>query len=102
MRLRIFPEAKEDTIEASVWYGLQRPGLDEVFERAVNLTLNRILSYPESAPCVFREHRSAVVREFPYKIIYDIDREEIVVRAVWQAEQDPAKLRDRLAPGEDE
>lgn len=102
MRLEILPEAKEDSIEASLWYWSQGPGLDSRFERALDRKLERLMAFPESAPVMFGDYRSVLLDGFPYLIVYHYSSEALVVHAVWQASRDPSTLLQRLGQPEDE
>lgn len=102
MRHEFLPEARADLEEAGDWYEDQRPGLGSVFVTRVRSTVHRLLDYPLSAIKIEGGCRWAPVPGFPYAVVDRVQGELLSIHAIWQAEQHPAKLRDRLAPSEDE
>ncbi|MCB9895439.1 MAG: type II toxin-antitoxin system RelE/ParE family toxin [Planctomycetes bacterium] len=102
MRLEILPEAKEDIVEALLWYWTQQPGLEDRFESALDQKMAQLSAFPESAPVLFSSYRVALIGDFPYAIVYRIAEEALVVRAVWQSARDPLALFSRLdLPGDE-
>ncbi len=76
-------------IEAIDWYQSRSPGLVADLLRCVDACLERIIRQPESYPVVHRETRMALVRRFPYLILYRISGEGLSVIAVFHAKRDP-------------
>ena len=95
MRVRFHPEADAEFQEAIRWYGGQRKGLDAEFMLCVEEALGRILSGPQMYPVVHRHARRAVVRRFPFVIIYEMGSEEIRVLSVFHSRRDPGRWRSR-------
>lgn len=91
MRLRFRPEARLDLLEASAWYEERSPGLGAEFARAVDVTTAGILRFPESFPTAYDDVRMAVLRRFPYALLYVVDSErgEIIVLACFHHRRDP-------------
>ena len=58
--------------------------------------LARIVELPESAPVYAGEFRRLLVRRFEHGIFYRVHGARIVVTAVLDLRQDPAKIRERL------
>lgn len=102
MRHEFLPEARADLEDAGDWYEDQDPGLGSVFVARVRSTVHRLLDYPLSAMAIEGGCRWAPVTGFPYAVVYRVQGELLLIHAVWQAEQNPARLRDRLAPADDE
>lgn len=83
-----------DLTEAFEWYQKQQAGLGVEFLNEIEGYCKRITGNPE----LYQSHRSqriAVVRRFPYKIVYEIEAETIIVYAVYHDKRDPENLEGR-------
>jgi plasmid stabilization system protein ParE len=89
MKLIVRPEAEEELIEAIDWYEARSSGLGGDFLRCVDACFQRILRFPEAYPIVHRSTRMAVVRRFPYLVLYRFTGSSIAVVAVFHAKRDP-------------
>lgn len=74
-------EADADVQQARTWYGNIRPELGERFATAVAATVAAIAESPLRFPDVYRGHRRAGVRRFPYGIFFDVQERRILVIA---------------------
>ena len=83
------PEARAEFDEAVDWYEQQRAGLGADFVAQVQAVLDRISTAPDLYAQVFREVRRAVVRRFPYAILYKVEPQHVVVLAVFHGRRDP-------------
>ena len=70
MALRLRPEAREDLDAAARWYEAQAKGLGRQFLAEVRLIFQRIRANPEAYPPTYRGTRRALIRRFPYGVIY--------------------------------
>ena len=61
---------QEDIREAFGWYERQSPGLGDEFLRCLDACLSRVSRHPEIFQEVHRQSRMALVRRFPYLVIY--------------------------------
>jgi plasmid stabilization system protein ParE len=77
--------AREEIREARRWYSRIDPGLGRDFARSVRASLDRISDFPESHPVVVRGVRKALVRRFPYLILYRIQGRRALVVACFHA-----------------
>ncbi|MCB1062238.1 MAG: type II toxin-antitoxin system RelE/ParE family toxin [Verrucomicrobiae bacterium] len=57
--------------------------------RCVDACVERIIRQPESYPVVHRGTRMALVRRFPFLILYRISGQNLTVIAVFHAKRDP-------------
>lgn len=87
-------EAIQDMTEAFDWYESQQSGLGIDFLDEVAECYDRIVQHPEHYQS-HRNQRIAVMHRFPYKIVYEIERESIVVYAVYHDKRNPEKLTER-------
>ena len=75
MSLRVITrdEAEADIAEAALWYERRRcGGLGKEFIRAVDSCFALIAKQPQAFPVVYRDARLALLRRFPYLVIYRV------------------------------
>jgi plasmid stabilization system protein ParE len=96
-KLIVVPSARQDIAEAFGWYEQRQSGLGDEFLRRVEACFQSILGSPELYEVVHEDYRRALVRRFPYAVIYEPCPDEIVVYAVFHAAQDPQKWLRRLS-----
>lgn len=89
-------EAHQDLAEAYGWYEDRRTGLGEDFLTTVDACFARIKRHPEIYPVAYETLRRAILRRFPYTIIYEVTPDAITVYGVLHTARDPEKWRDRL------
>ena len=92
MRLRYTSRAAEELDITFSWYENQRRGLGFEFLDCVEAAIETILQMPRLYAEHHRHFRRALVRRFPFSIFYTIESDEIVVHAVFDNRQNPAKL----------
>ena len=96
MQLRFGPEARLDILETRQWYDSRVAGLGSEFARAVDAAAADILRFPASHPRVHGDVRKAVLRRFPYSLLYVTKGEEITVLACFHHRRDPYTWTDRI------
>ena len=89
-------EAQTEFDEAFDWYEQQQAGLGVDFLSCVAEVLERINSMPESCAVVFQDVRRAIVKKFPYSVLYQIEVDQIVVLAVFHSKRDPKIWQARI------
>ena len=77
--------------------GTQEPGLGRQFLAEVRLVFQRIRSNPAAYPTSYRGTRRALIRRFPYGVVYLPVPEQdcVVVLAVLHCGRDPRVWRQR-------
>lgn len=90
------PEAEDDLKKAFLWYEDKRTGLGSDFLLQVDAGINFINRNPETHPVKYRGTRKHLIKRFPYKIIYFIEEEKIIVIAVLHGRRSPNLLKKRL------
>jgi len=80
-RLIIQPLAEADTTQAALWYADQRTGLGLEFLAEVDQSLERAVVTPRQFSCLRRkpEVRRVLTNRFPYRIIFVLRPDAIVV-----------------------
>ena len=91
------PEAEDDLKEAYSWYEDKRTGLGYDFLLQVDAGLNFIARNPNIHPIEYKETRKHLVKRFPYKIIYLVEKEKIIVLAVIHTKRSPVLIRRRIS-----
>jgi toxin ParE1/3/4 len=93
--LIVNPEAEADLDEARQWYEAQKLGLGDELIDAVGSVLERVQQAPRLYAKVFLELRLALVRRFPYAVVYRIDDDQITVVAVYHTHRNPRGWQSR-------
>ena len=96
MRLQFRPEARLDILEARQWYESRSAGLGSEFARAVDAASAVILRFPASNPQVRGDVRKAILRRFPYSLLYVASQDAITVLACFHHRRDPRTWDDRV------
>lgn len=90
------PEAEEDLKEAFSWYEDNRTGLGYDFLLQVDAGINFIRRNPDIHPVEYKGARKHLIKRFPYKIIYLIENEKIIVLAVIHGKRSPDLMKKRM------
>lgn len=95
MNIRFLPEAKAEFDASADWYDAQRTGLGIDFVARVRDALDRIAANPQVYGTVYRSVRKALVKKFPFVILYQEEDGEVLVISVFHTSRDPSvwKLR---------
>jgi plasmid stabilization system protein ParE len=89
------PEAEAEITEAFRWYEDRSEGLGSEFMRALDASLSAIQRNPTAFAIVHRQMRRALLRRFPYAVIYLLEDRTVIVLACFHASRDPRQWRDR-------
>lgn len=95
-RLIIRPEAEAELAEAFDWYECRVPGLGADFLVAVDEAIDSLLSHPLQHPVIYRTIRRALLRRFPYQVLYLVEAEAISIIAFFHAARDPEQWQERI------
>lgn len=95
-RVIVRPEVEDDLKGAFFWYEDKRVGLGHDFLLQVNAGLNFIMRNPVIHPIEYKGARKHIVKRFPYKIIYFVEQEKIIVLAVLHGKRRPDLLKKRM------
>lgn len=92
----IHPLAEHDINDAYDWYERQRFGLGEEFMSCLDACFQLIRRMPELAEIVVPGARRALVRRFPYGVLYEYIGDRVVVLCVFHLSRRDATWRKRL------
>jgi len=95
-RVVIRPEAEDDLKKAFSWYENKRQGLGYDFLLQVDAGLRFIERNPKVLSPEYRGARKYLVKRFPYKIIYLLEEEKIIVLAVVHGKRSPSLTKERI------
>jgi plasmid stabilization system protein ParE len=94
-RLLFRPEARTEILEAQSWYDARVPGLGTEFALAVAAGAAAISRFPDAYPLVHGRVRKAVLRRFPYALLYVVDGGSILIIACYHHRRDPRGWQSR-------
>ena len=92
---RFLPPAEEEMIEASEFYEARSEGLGFEFLDDVQRIINLVCEYPKIGQSVAGGFRRALLRRFPFSLIYSEEPTEIVIIAVAHQKRRPNYWRER-------
>ena len=95
-RVIVRPEAEDDLKEAFLWYEDKRHGLGYDFLLQVDEGIRFIERNPETSPPEHKGTRKHLIKRFPYKIIYVIEKEEIIILAIIHGKRRPDLIKKRI------
>ena len=92
----LFTEAaRADIAEAVTWYRARAPEIVPQFREAMRSVVQRIENNPQQFPPSLHETRRALLRRFPYLLIFREQDEAIYIVAVFHTSRDPKTWQDR-------
>jgi plasmid stabilization system protein ParE len=94
-KLLIRPEAATELKDSFMWYEVQSNGLGFEFFRCIDAALSLINRSPLLYAEIYKNIRRALIRKFPFEILYVIDNDRIIVLAVFHAKRDPKQWQER-------
>jgi plasmid stabilization system protein ParE len=88
--------ASAELIDAQAWYENEARGLGRHFRQAVDAVIKRMSASPRQFPVIYRNVRRALLRRFPYALMFVIDPDEtLTVIACFHGSRDPAHWQRR-------
>lgn len=87
-RVIVRPQAEADMREAAQWYEAQRPYLGGQFLDEAGRVVSLLESSPERHPLYYRGFRRVLMRIFPCKVFYRIERREVIIVRVLHIRRD--------------
>lgn len=81
--------AQQELLDAECYYELECEGLGRRFKEEARKAAVRIAEYPEAWSVERGEVRKCLLLKFPYKLLYSIETDHIVVLAVAHQHRKP-------------
>jgi plasmid stabilization system protein ParE len=89
-------DAAGEYVAALEWYEQRGPALADALRDGVRSALERILAGPEDFPFARNDIRTVPVKRFPYTVLYRVERNRILVVAVFHAKRNPRIWQSRI------
>jgi plasmid stabilization system protein ParE len=89
------PEARSDYVDALAWYQARSPRAASKFVTEVERVLDLIASMPELFPPYDDDHRFAVLKRFPFSIVYEVQPGRVWIVAVAHSARRPGYWQHR-------
>ena len=90
-KILLLESALSDLHESISYYNDKKAGLGEEFEEEIFLLIELITKNPFLFPIKHEELREAIVRRFPYVIVYAIIETNVYVVSVFFAKMNPIR-----------
>ena len=99
--LLILPEAYSDIEDAYLYYEEQLTGLGDRFMWELNQRLKDLEQHPTHYGYIneginLKTHRDVLLHSFPYRIVYNIQENRVIICAVLHGMSNPARIVKRL------
>ena len=94
-RLVYRPEAEQEINAAAEWYEARSSGLAAEFLRAFDAAVATVERNPLQHAAVNPRMHRALLRRFPYSLIFTVSEEEIVILACAHWRQNPRRWQFR-------
>lgn len=89
MKILFSKFAKQELDDAIAYYQTEHPGLGLVFKNEVKSSLKRISEHPKAWSIEINDVRKALLHRFPYKILYSIEKDCILILAIAHQHRKP-------------
>lgn len=87
--------ARQELDDATAFYELEVTGLGQRFREEAEAATKRIATYPRGWPVERGDIRKCLLHRFPYKLLYAIETDHIVIVAVAHQHRQPDYWVDR-------
>ncbi|MBW7898248.1 Plasmid stabilization system protein [Candidatus Brocadiaceae bacterium B188] len=81
--------AKLELEDATAFYELEYLGLGKRFKQEVKKSIKRIIEYPKACSIERGDVRKCLLHKFPYKILYSIEDDHILIIAIAHLHRKP-------------
>ena len=93
--LTVRKEAELDINIAFEYYEKQREGLGHDFLLCIEECMSKVERNPIHYKVIYKELRRIAVRRFPYRILYLVQDNSVIVTAVFHVRKDPQAWESR-------
>jgi len=89
------PAARHDFDQSFDWYAARSAQAAIRFANAVDAALAIIAAHPERFPAIDEAHRECLVARYPFRVVYRLTENRILIVAVAHAKRRPDYWKDR-------
>lgn len=89
MKILFSKFAKQELDDAFAYYETEQSGLGFLFKNEIKSSLKRITEHPDAWSIEINEVRKALLHRFPYKILYSIEKDCILILAIAHQHRKP-------------
>lgn len=94
-RFRYLAPAQAELRDAYRYYRERSPRVASAFRAEIEAVIELLLAFPQSAPPIHGDIRGKSLERFPYKLIYRLDDDGVVIVAVAHHRQRPNYWMER-------
>ena len=87
--IKVTEKAEWEYHSAYLYYEQERVGLGSEFELEIEKSFKLIVQNPLLFPRKYKQHREALIRKFPYFIVYEIFKNSVIVHSVFHTSRNP-------------
>jgi mRNA-degrading endonuclease RelE of RelBE toxin-antitoxin system len=84
-------EVENQLSKTALWYDQQQQGLGSTFFEEWENTTEYISNYAEGCAKKYKEFRHAMLKRFPYLVVYEIEGNNVIIYALIYAGRHPSK-----------
>lgn len=99
LSVRIHPAAVEEAEAAEEWYRERSPRAADAFLHELDHTIGRVANHADQFPEFVFGTRRALLRRFPFQIIFRERMQSIEIIAIAHGRRRPGYWRNRLGQG---
>lgn len=96
MKLVFLEIVQEELAEIKRFYNRQQKGLGDTFQREAEFAAKHILERPLAWQVEIEPARRFVLNQFPYKMVYWVSSDQLVVVAIMHQHRQPDYWIDRV------
>ncbi|MGA1842685.1 MAG: type II toxin-antitoxin system RelE/ParE family toxin [bacterium] len=96
MKIKIAKIAQQEFNEAKQFYEIEQAGLGSRFEKDIKNAILRIKQFPSVWPIERKEVCRYIVHRFPYKILYSVQQDTIIILALAHQHRKPDYWIERI------
>ena len=96
MSFSFHPRAEKEFNEAIDYYEDVRPGLGCELALEVHSTIENVLKHPQAWMLLEYDVRRALVRRFPYAVLYSQEPQALFIIAIMNLRREPGYWKNRI------
>ncbi len=88
--LEIKQEAKDDIVKGFLWYESKKEGLGTKLVSEIESVIEYIGIYPFHYQIRTKSFREAVLKIFPFVVVYEVNQNKVIVYSVFPTRKNPS------------